>query len=62
MGVGAIDQTIYPSVLGMTKCSIATRPTGMAHVHAYTCIILIELMYIVFVTFDWTRALPPVRF
>jgi hypothetical protein len=23
MGVDAIDQTIYPSVLGMTKCSIA---------------------------------------
>jgi hypothetical protein len=22
MGVDAIDQTIYPSVLGMTKCSI----------------------------------------
>ena len=23
MGVDAIDQTIYPSVMGMTKCSIA---------------------------------------
>ena len=23
MGVDAIDETIYPSVLGMTKCSIA---------------------------------------
>jgi hypothetical protein len=23
MGVDAIDQTVYPSVLGMTKCSIA---------------------------------------
>ena len=26
MGVDAIDQTICPEVLGMTKCSIASHP------------------------------------
>ena len=30
MGVDAIDQTIYPSVMGMTKCSIAF---GQLHPH-----------------------------
>ena len=27
------------------------------YIQLHTCIILIELMYIVFLTFDWTRAL-----
>jgi hypothetical protein len=33
MGVNAIDQTICPSVLGMTKCSIAFRrwPHAIEH-------------------------------
>ena len=33
MGVDAIDQTICPEVLGMTKCSIAwgQRPNAIEH-------------------------------
>jgi hypothetical protein len=35
MGVDAIDQTICPSVLGMTKCSIAFGhwPHAIEHLH-----------------------------